>query len=64
MNKVKYRNEVFIQRKRELIAKILNLTNQSTSSLVARSLKRKSGKNLVNIYRREKAARSIPSSFK
>lgn len=64
MNKVKYRNEVFIQRKRKLIAKILELTNQSHSSLVARSLKRKSGKELVNIYRREKTARGIPSSFK
>ena len=64
MNKVKYRNQVFVQRKRELIAKILDLTNHSHSSLVARSLKRKSGKELVNIYRREKAARGIPSSFK
>ena len=64
MNKVKYRNDVFIQRKRKLIAKILELTNQSHSSLVSRSLKRKSGKELVNIYRREKATRGIPSSFK
>jgi hypothetical protein len=64
MNKVKYRNEIFIQRKRKLIVKILNLTNQSPASSVAKSLRKKSGNELVNIYRREKTARGIPSSFK
>ena len=64
MNKVKYRSEVFLQRKREIISKILELTERTPSSNYAKSLKRKRGTELVNIYRREKRVRGIPSSFK
>jgi len=64
MNKVKYRNQVFIKRKRELIHKILTLTNQSPTSSFAKSLHKRTGSQLVQRYRREKTIRGIPSSFR
>ena len=64
MNKGKVRDTVFTKRKHELVNKILKLLGKSTSSQTAKSLNRKTGTELVKIYRREKAKRGIPSSFK
>ena len=64
MNKGKVRDNMFAQRKHEMIDKILTLLEKSKNSQVARSLRKRSGTELVKIYRREKAKRGITSSFK
>ena len=64
MNKGKVRDTVFTNRKHELIDKILKLLGKSTFSQVAKSLNKKSGTELVKIYRREKSNRGIPLGFK
>jgi len=50
MNKVRYRNDTFIKRKRELINKILSLTGHSWDSPFARSLQKKTSSHLEKIY--------------
>jgi len=64
MNKGKVRDTIFSKRKHEMINKILTLLKKSKESEVAKSLAKKTGTELVRIYRREKVKRRIPSSFK
>ena len=64
MNKGKVRDLTGAKRKHEMINKILTLLGKSKESEVAKSLAKKTGTELVKIYRREKAKRGIPSSFK
>lgn len=64
MNKGKVRDNVFVGRKHEMISKILNLLHKTRDSKVANSLRKKSGTELVKIYRREKVKRGKPLGFK
>ena len=64
MNKGKVRDDVFTKRKHELVNKILKLIGKSPSSQIAKSLNKRSGTELVRIYRHEKSKRGIPLGFK
>jgi len=64
MNKGKVRDLTGAKRKHEMVNKILTLLEKSKDSEVAKSLTKKTGTELVKIYRREKVKRGIPSSFK
>jgi len=64
MNKGKVRDNQFVTRKQKMISKILDLLQKSKHSEVAKSLQKKTGTELVKIYRREKIRRGIPLGFK
>ena len=64
MNKGKVRDTIGAMRKHEMVNKILVLVGKSKNSEVAQSLNRKTGTELVRVYRKEKQKRGMTSSFK
>ena len=64
MNKGKVRDMVGAERKHEMVNKILMLLRKSKDSEVAHSLNKRTGTELVKIYRSEKQKRGLSLGFK